>query len=69
MTMTIEKLPDGPIILASFHEPMDWHQDATDMLDQLIEIRDQYIEGCPRYYAIIDLSSVKMGSISGEWKA
>lgn len=61
MTMTIKKLPDNPIILASFHEPMDWHQDATNMLDQLIELRDQSIGGCPRYYVIIDLSAVKFG--------
>lgn len=61
MTMTIEKLPDGPIIRATFHEPMDWHQDATDMLDRLIELRDATIEGCPKYYAIIDLSAVKVG--------
>lgn len=61
MTTIVEKLSDGPIIVATFHEPMDWHQDATQMLDQLVELRDTKIEECPRYYAIIDLSAVKVG--------
>jgi hypothetical protein len=40
---------------------VDWHQDATQMLEQLVALRDATIEGCPRYYAIIDLSTVKVG--------
>ncbi|MBN1313495.1 MAG: hypothetical protein JXB30_18960 [Anaerolineae bacterium] len=60
MTITVNKLLDGPIIVATCQEPVNWRQNASEMLEQIVELRDT-IEGCPRYYVIIDLSKVEIG--------
>lgn len=60
MTVTVNKQPDGPIILATFQEPMDWHTEVPAMFAQIFAIRDTF-EDCPKYYAIIDVSAVKIG--------
>ncbi|MBN1313496.1 MAG: hypothetical protein JXB30_18965 [Anaerolineae bacterium] len=60
MTIIVEKLPDGPVILASYQEPMNWEKETPDMFEQIFAIRDTF-EGYPKYYTIIDVSAVKVG--------
>jgi hypothetical protein len=60
VTITVNKQPDGPIILATFEEPVDWHTEVPDMFAQIFALRDTF-EGCPKYYVIIDVSAVKVG--------
>ena len=33
MTIIVEKLPDGPIILASYQEPMQWQKEVALMFE------------------------------------
>lgn len=60
MTITVNRLPDGPIIVATYREPMDWHKEVPEMFEQIFTLRDTF-EGCPKYYVIIDVSAVKVG--------
>ncbi|MBN1427667.1 MAG: hypothetical protein JXB07_04725 [Anaerolineae bacterium] len=60
MAVIINKLSDGPILVATCEEPVDWHQDANKLLDEIVELRDK-IEGSYRYYVVIDLSAAKPG--------
>jgi hypothetical protein len=60
MPVTVSKLPDGPIILVSCQEPMDWHREFRAALEELVRLRDS-LEDCPKYYAIIDVTAVTMG--------
>jgi hypothetical protein len=60
MTVAVTRLPDGPIIIASYQEPMDWHKDVPGMFEQIFALRDTF-EGCPKYYVVIDVSAVKVG--------
>ena len=61
MTINVEALPGEPIIIATFEEPMDYHQDAPWMFQRFIELRDTDLEGYSRYYTIIDTNGVKAG--------
>jgi len=61
MTITVERLPEEPIIIATFVEPMDYHQDTPWMFQQFIELRDTELEGYSRYYTIINTNGVKSG--------
>jgi hypothetical protein len=60
MAITVNRLENGPIVVASCQEPVDWRQDSPGMLEQIVELRDS-IKGYPRYYVVIDLSEVKIG--------
>jgi hypothetical protein len=60
MTINIEKLSDGPIIVATYLEPMDWLREVPEMFEQIFNLRDTF-EGCPKYYTVIDVSAVKVG--------
>ncbi len=60
MTITVSKLPDGPVIIATYQEPMDWHKEVAGMFEQIFVLRDTF-EGCPKYYVVIDVSAVKVG--------
>jgi hypothetical protein len=60
MTISVETLLDGPVILASYQEPMDWHKEIPEMFEQVLALRNTF-EGCPKYYLIIDVSAVKVG--------
>jgi microcompartment protein CcmK/EutM len=61
MTITVEQLPGEPILIATFIEPMDYHQDAPWMFQRFVEMRDTDLEGYSRYYTIIDTNGVKAG--------
>ena len=58
MTILVEKYADDPIIVATMAEPMDFYQEIPNMLARILELRDT-IQGCPKYYAIIDMTEVK----------
>jgi hypothetical protein len=60
MTITVNKQSDGPIVVASCREPVNWQQESVKMLEQIVELRDS-IDGYPRYYVVIDLSEIKIG--------
>lgn len=60
MTVTVNKLPDEPVILISCQEPVDWSKEFHAALEELVRLRDS-LEGCPKYYAIIDVTAVTMG--------
>jgi len=60
MTVTVEKLPDGPIIVVTFREPMDYHTEVGPAFHKIVEIRET-ITGFPKYYVIFDLAAIKPG--------
>ena len=60
MTITVEKLPGEPIVIATYQEPIDWQKEIPEMFEQILVLRDTF-EGCPKYYAILDLRAIKIG--------
>ena len=60
MTITVERLPNEPIILATFSEPMTYNPEVPEMFERILELRETIV-GSPRYYVLIDLSQVKPG--------
>ena len=61
MTITVERMPEEPIIIATFVEPVDFRLETPPMFQQFIELRDTELEGYSRYYTIIDTNGVKAG--------
>ena len=61
MPINVECLPDEPIIIASFVEPIDYREESPWMFQRFVEIRDTDLEGYSRYYTIIDTNGVKVG--------
>jgi hypothetical protein len=61
MTINVEQLPDEPIIVATFVEPMNYQEEAPWMFQRFVELRDAALEGYSRYYTIIDTNGVKAG--------
>ena len=58
MTITVEKYPDEPIIVATMTAPMSFYQEMPGMFAQILRLRDT-IRGCSKYYAIIDMTGIK----------
>lgn len=58
MTITVEKRPDEPIIVATMINPMRFYQEVPGMFAQILRLRDT-IQGHSKYYAIIDLTGIK----------
>ena len=58
MPIKVNKLTNGPIILARHHEPMDWLMEILEMFEQIFTLRDTF-QRCPKYYVIVDVSAVK----------
>lgn len=61
MTIKVEQLPGEPILVATFAEPMDFHEDTPRMFQQFIERRDTDLVGYSRYYTVIDTTHVRIG--------
>lgn len=57
MTIQVEKLPDEPIIVATFTNPMNYYAELPVMFNRIIELRDTLV-GYAKYYVIIDISRV-----------
>lgn len=60
MTVTVNRPTDEPIILITCQKPMDWTQEFHAALEEMVRLRDS-LEGCSKYYAIVDVSAVTMG--------
>ncbi len=58
MTIVVQRCPDEPILVASMEEPMDFYQEIPTMFAQILKLRDT-IQGCPKYYVIIDMARIK----------
>lgn len=58
MTVTVEKLTEEPIIVATFANPMNYYVDVPEMFSKILELRET-ITGSPKYYIIIDMSAIK----------
>ena len=61
MTITVERLPGEPIIVATFTEPMNIQDEAPRMFQRFIELRDTELESYPRSFTIIDANESKLG--------
>jgi hypothetical protein len=59
MTIVVERLPEEPIIVAVWQEPMDFRTEVPEMFQQVLALRDT-IEDSDRYFLIMDISSVKV---------
>jgi hypothetical protein len=60
MTICIELLPDEPIIVATFQNPMTYRAEVPRMFQQIIDLRDT-LDGYNQYYTVLDVSQVKVG--------
>ncbi len=58
MTIDVEKYPDGPIIVATMKEPMDFYKEIPDMFARILELRDT-IQDYPMYFTIVDMTGIK----------
>jgi hypothetical protein len=58
MTITVEKYPNDPIIVATMKEPMDFYQQIPDMFARILELRDN-LQGYKKYYVIINMTGIK----------
>jgi hypothetical protein len=58
MTVLVEKSSEEPIITATLTEPMDYYKEMPLMFARILELRDT-IQGCPKYYTIIDMTGIK----------
>jgi hypothetical protein len=60
MTITVERLPNEPIIVATFAEPMRYDAEVPAMFARILELRETIINS-PKYYVLIDITAVKPG--------
>jgi len=61
MPIIVERLPDEPIIIATFHDPIDFKAESARMFQQFIDIRDSELEGFTHYYTIIHTNGARTG--------
>ena len=60
MPITVELLPDEPIIVATMREPINYTEETPPMFTQMIELRDKELAGkFNKYYVIIDMQGIK----------
>jgi hypothetical protein len=61
MTITVERLPGEPIIVATFVEPLNIQDDVPRMFQRFIELRNTELEDYSRSFTIIDANDAKLG--------
>ena len=61
MTISIERLPEEPIIVATLAEPMNHQEEGPRMFQRLAEIRNTEMVDYSHYYIVIDTNGVKTG--------
>lgn len=60
MPVTVTRVPDTPIITAVLEPPFNVRDEAPEMFQAFINIRDT-IEGYDRYFVVIDASQITFG--------
>jgi hypothetical protein len=58
MSITIEKLPDEPIVTVVFKDPVNFYAEVAPAFARIVEIRDNLV-GVSKYYMIVDLTGIK----------
>ena len=60
MPITVEQLPDEPIIVATMREPIDYTKETPPMFARMLAIRDAELVGnFDEYYVVIDMIGIK----------
>lgn len=60
MPITVELLPNEPIIVATMREPIDYNDEVPPMFTQMLELRDTELAGkFKKYYVVIDMIGIK----------
>ena len=60
MTIIVEKLPNEPIIVSTYSEPMKYDVEVPAMFARILALRDT-ITKSHKYYVVIDITQVKPG--------
>lgn len=60
MPIDVVRLPDEPIVLVTFAEPLEFRDEIAPMLKRIVELRDTITEPLSRYCIVFDISRYNM---------